>query len=76
MANQIARTLLVPLLLGMCVFGLALPCLGQEADVPTKLQQRAEEFKRPVVIVFQGPIDYQNTAYFKNRLSRAKRYGA
>ena len=76
MANQIARTLLAPLLLGMFVFGLALPCLGQEADVPTKLQERDEEFKRPVVIVFEGPIDYQNTSYFKNRLSRAKRYGA
>ncbi|MDG2012568.1 MAG: hypothetical protein P8J33_03630, partial [Pirellulaceae bacterium] len=76
MANLIARILLSQLLMGMLVFGLASPSLGQEADVPTKLQSRAEEFKRPVVIVFEGPIDYQNTSYFKNRLSRAEKYGA
>lgn len=48
----------------------------KEADVPSRLQQRAEEYKSPVVIVFRGPIDFRTTAFFKNRLAKAKSYGA
>ncbi len=51
---------------------LTLSAHAQNAAVPSKLQQRAGEFAKPVFIVFQGPIDYRNAAYFKNRLARAK----
>ncbi|MGI9517645.1 MAG: NfeD family protein [Pirellulaceae bacterium] len=48
----------------------------QNAAVPSKLQERAAEYKKPVVIVFDGIIDYRMTSYFRNRLNRAKSYGA
>ncbi len=47
----------------------------RSANVPSKLQKRATEFKKPAVIVFNGPIDFRNTAYFKNRLAKAKASG-
>jgi len=62
-------------ILTLC-FGFVSTCAAQQADVPTMLQSRAAEFKKPVVILFHGAIDFKNTAFFKNRLARAKSYGA
>ena len=45
-------------------------------EVPSKLQSRSGQYERPVVIVFEGPIDYQKTLFFKNRLAQAKQMGA
>ncbi len=49
---------------------------GQQAEVPSKLQERAAEYKKPVVIIFEGMIDYRMTSFLRNRLNRAKKYGA
>ncbi len=59
------------------------PCgvLGQnenrdEPGFASKLQQRAEEFRKPAVIKFEGPIDARRFKYFNNRLARAQAAGA
>jgi membrane-bound serine protease (ClpP class) len=71
--NKLPKIPILTLLLCACV---GLPALAQDADVPVKLQQRSAEYKRPVVIVFDGPVGFQNASFFKNRLARAKDRGA
>lgn len=66
------------LLFALLLVGLPPSSLGapQTTEVPNKLQTRAEQYARPVVILFEGPIDYQKTLYFKNRLAQAEKMGA
>ncbi len=70
--------------LGLFVFVLMLGALAsctvslraQDATVPSMLQKRAAEFKKPVIIKFDGMIDFRRTDYFNNRLARAESMGA
>ncbi len=42
----------------------------------SRLQTRAMEYRRPVVIEFAGMIDARNASYLRSRLARARAWGA
>lgn len=71
---QSAKILLLVLLL--LAISQPLSIAAKQTEVPNKLQVRKDHYKRPVVIVFEGPIDFQKTLFFKNRLAQAKQIGA
>ena len=56
--------------------GAELDSEGNDVLFGAKLQQRAEEFHKPVVIRFDGEINLKTSKFLKNRIGRAKSVGA
>lgn len=59
----------------LCLFALKICAMSVVAN---ELVQQSEvpKFKKPVVIKFEGPIDWNHSTYFHNRVHRAKKMGA